>query len=167
MFSDCGWEYVCDFVGYSYFRKEGEAGEEREEIFCDDASRLDMMKRVFRGRIIPLIVIFALALLPQLLVNTVGYSGGSVLQNILSFTFLGLAGLYLVIFTVTAVQFWQYEKRVSGDSRGVRLKYAGVFALIAALAAGIGLFFWSQYRSSYEVSEIDHGYVMEAEKLNV
>ena len=56
MFSDCGWEYICDFVGYSYFRKEGKAGEEREEIFCDDASRLDMMKRVFRGRIIPLII---------------------------------------------------------------------------------------------------------------
>ena len=52
MFSDCGWEYICDFVGYSYFRKEGEVGEEREEIFCDDASRLDMMRRVFRGRII-------------------------------------------------------------------------------------------------------------------
>ena len=21
MFRDCGWEYICDFVGYSYFRK--------------------------------------------------------------------------------------------------------------------------------------------------
>ena len=118
MFSDCGWEYICDFFGYSYFRKEGDAGEEREEIFCDDASRLDMMKRVFRGRIIPLIVIFALAIIPKLFVNTVGYSGGSLLQNILSFTFLGLAALYLVIFTVTAVQFWQYEKRASACSSG-------------------------------------------------
>ena len=166
MFSDCGWEYICDFVGYSYFRKEGEPGEEREEIFCDDASRLDMMKRVFRGRIIPLIVIFALALIPQLLINTVGYSGGSMFQNILSFIFLGLAILYLVIFTITAVQFYQYEKLVSGESRGVRLKYAGVFTLIAALAAGIGLFFWSQYRSSYTLSENEQGYVVEAERLN-
>ena len=54
MFADCGWEYLFDFVGYSYFRKEGAAGEEREEIFCDDASRLDMMKRVFRGKIFQL-----------------------------------------------------------------------------------------------------------------
>ena len=32
MFSDCGWEYIEDFVGYSYFRKEEQPGEEREEI---------------------------------------------------------------------------------------------------------------------------------------
>ena len=166
MFSDCGWEYICDFVGYSYFRKEGEAGEAREEIFCDDASRLDMMRRVFRGRIIPLIIIFALAVIPQLFVNTVGYSGGSIVQDIASFTFLGLAILYLVLFTIMAVQFYKYERLVSGDHPGIRLKYAGVFALIAALTTGIGVFFWSQYRSSYEVSENDHGYVVEAEKLN-
>ena len=60
MFSDCGWEYIEDFVGYSYFRKEGQQGDEKEEIFCDDASRLDMMNRVFKGRIIPLIIIFAM-----------------------------------------------------------------------------------------------------------
>ena len=166
MFSDCGWEYICDFVGYSYFRKEGKAGEAREEIFCDDASRLDMMRRVFRGRIIPLIIIFALAVIPQLFVNTVGYSGGSIVQDIASFTFLGLAILYLVLFTIMAVQFYKYERLVSGDRPGIRLKYAGVFALIAALTAGIGVFFWSQYRSSYEVSENDHGYVVKAEKLN-
>ena len=52
MFSDCGWEYIEDFVGYSYFRKEEQLGEEREENFCDDESRLEMMKRVFKGRII-------------------------------------------------------------------------------------------------------------------
>lgn len=58
MFADCGWEYIQDFVGYSYFRKPVEEGCEAEEIFCDDDSRIEMMKRVFRGRILPLIVIF-------------------------------------------------------------------------------------------------------------
>ena len=170
MFADCGWEYICDFVGYSYFRKEGKAGEEREEIFCDDASRLDMMKRVFRGRIIPLIILFVLVIIPQLFVNTadnsVGVYGGGIVQNIFSFAFLGLAVLYLVIFSITAVQFYKYEKLVSGDRSGIRLKYVGVFALIVALIAGIGVFFWSSYRSSYEVSETASGYVVEAEKLN-
>ena len=170
MFSDCGWEYICDFVGYSYFRKEGEAGEEREEIFCDDASRLDMMRRVFKGRIIPLIILFAMVIIPQLLMNTagnsVGVNGGGTYQNILSFVFLGLVILYLVIFSVTAVQFYYYEKLVSKDSSKIKLKYVGVFALIVALIAGIGVFFWSTYRSSYEVSETAAGYVVEAEKLN-
>ena len=106
MFSDCGWEHICDFVGYSYFRKEGEAREEREEIFCDDSSRLDMMKRVFRGKIIPLIIIFAAVIIPQLIMNTAGNSGGGLYQNIFSFIFLGLAILYLVIFSMTAVHFY-------------------------------------------------------------
>ena len=58
MFSDCGWEYIQEFVGYSYFRKKITDEDQNEEIFCDDESRLDMMKRVFKGRLIPLIVIF-------------------------------------------------------------------------------------------------------------
>ena len=57
MFSDCGWGYLFDFAGYSYFYKESTNSQEQEEIFCDDESRLDMMKRVFKGRIIPLIIL--------------------------------------------------------------------------------------------------------------
>lgn len=166
MFSDCGWEYICDFVGYSYFRKEGEAGEEREEIFCDDASRLDMMRRVFRGRIIPLIILFAMVIIPQLLINTIGHSGGGFFQDVMSYVFLGLAVLYLIMFSATAIQFYKYEKQVSGDSSGFRLKYLGVFALIVVMIAGIGVFLWSQYRSSYEVKENGKGYVVEAARLN-
>ena len=43
MFSDCGWEYLQNFVGYSYFRKDASEVDDNEEIFCDDQSRLDMM----------------------------------------------------------------------------------------------------------------------------
>ena len=50
MFRDCGWEYLQEYMGYSYFRKPVSRMEGRdEEIFCDDASRLDMMKRVFKA----------------------------------------------------------------------------------------------------------------------
>ena len=117
-----------------------------------------------------MIILFVLVIIPQLFVNTadnsVGVYGGGIVQNIFSFAFLGLAVLYLVIFSITAVQFYKYEKLVSGDRSGIRLKYVGVFALIVALIAGIGVFFWSSYRSSYEVSETASGYVVEAEKLN-
>ena len=105
MFSDCGWEYICDFAGYSYFRKEGVVGEEREEIFCDDASRLDMMKRAYRGKIIPVVLLFALVIISQLFMNTLGNSvggyGGFIATEILSFSFLGLAIVYLVCPTST------------------------------------------------------------------
>ena len=56
MFEDCGWEYLLEFAGYSYFRKTEAEMSQEEEIFCDDESRLDMMNRIFRGRVIPLIV---------------------------------------------------------------------------------------------------------------
>ena len=65
MFSDCGWEYLQDYTGYSYFRKPIAEMDGEEEIFCDDASRLDMMKRVFQGRMIPLFIIFFLLILPN------------------------------------------------------------------------------------------------------
>jgi len=61
MFQDCGWEYLQDMAGYSYFRKPaskmalGEKG-----IFCDDASRIEMMERVLRGRLCPLLPLFCL-----------------------------------------------------------------------------------------------------------
>ena len=58
MFRDCGWEYLQDYVGYSYFRKAAALMDGEEEIFCDDASRADMMRRVFKGRMIPLFIVF-------------------------------------------------------------------------------------------------------------
>lgn len=65
MFRDCGWEYLQDYLGYAYFRKPAAAmrGEE-EEIFSDEASRLQMLRHVFRWRVIPLGLLLLLALVP-------------------------------------------------------------------------------------------------------
>ena len=38
LFADCGWEYLQDYLGYSYFRKSASQTDGAEEIFCDDAS---------------------------------------------------------------------------------------------------------------------------------
>ena len=45
MFEDCGWEYLKEFVGYTYFRKPAAQMEKEENIFCDDQSRLDLLKK--------------------------------------------------------------------------------------------------------------------------
>ena len=66
MFHDCGWEYIQDFGGYSYFRKPVSAMQTEEEIFCDNESRLDMMRRVFAGRYVPVLLILALLIIPNL-----------------------------------------------------------------------------------------------------
>ena len=76
MFSDCGWDYLLDFTGYSYFRKKCAPGEGREEIFSDDSSRLDMMRRVMRHRGRTLIILFAGIILPRFFTQTVGFSSG-------------------------------------------------------------------------------------------
>lgn len=108
MFRDCGWEYLQDYVGYSYFRKPVSEMNGNEEIFCDDASRLDMMKRVFRQRLIPLIVIFYCIILPQIYSHShhLNYLSGRIFTGI--FAFLGI--LYLILFTAFAIQFWKYHK---------------------------------------------------------
>lgn len=110
MFADMGWEYMFDFVGYSYFRKpvnemEGDAD---EEIFCDDDSRWDMMKRVFQGRIIPLIVIFAAVIIPQIAISirNLGFPNGLAVLMII----LGI--LYISIFIRFAVKFQAFKKKL-------------------------------------------------------
>ena len=65
LFSDYGWEYLQDMNDYSYFRKPCEVGNMNDEIFSDDKSRLDMLKRIFHRRMIPILVIFMLVYCPQ------------------------------------------------------------------------------------------------------
>lgn len=69
MYSDCGWEHLQDYAGYSYFRKPAAAMKGDEEIFCDNESKLQMMERVLKGRMTPLLVIFACCLLPQFFIH--------------------------------------------------------------------------------------------------
>ncbi len=106
MFRDCGWEYMQNYVGYSYFRKAAsEMDGTEEEIFCDDASRLGMMKRVFLGRMIPLLVIFFLGIIPQIVIQ--------ILNDMYGFAafFCVMFVLYLVTFISFAVPYWRYYKR--------------------------------------------------------
>lgn len=93
MFDDCGWEYIQDYTGYSYFRKAVSESGAEEEIFCDKESRLQMMDRVMKGRMLPLFVIFFAVLLPQFMINLVGT------QNYLAAAlFGGVLAVYLAIF---------------------------------------------------------------------
>ena len=106
MFKDCGWEYLQDFYGYSYFRKPAAQMNGEEEIFCDDASRLEMMQRVFRGRLIPLLVAFCLIIIPQMIVQ---FMNG---QIVLGCVFVALLFMYLGIFIAFARKYTEYKNRL-------------------------------------------------------
>lgn len=108
MFQDCGWEYLGEYFGYSYFRKPaGDWG--GEEIFCDDQSRLDMMGRVFRGKIIPLISLFV-----PLVLNPLWHHSFSLWERtgILLVPALAVV-MYVYSFAKFGYRYWQLWKRVN------------------------------------------------------
>lgn len=108
LFEDCSWEYVQDFAGYSYFRKPVHAMEsENEDIFCDDASRLEMVRRVIRGRMLPLLVIFFLFILPQAFWRVYPTNG----NVLITFVLWCMVGLYMTTFTILCLKFWDLSKR--------------------------------------------------------
>ena len=161
-----GWEHVGDFVGYSCFRKTDGTGSNKEDLFCNDATRLDMMKRVFRGRIIPLIFLFAMVIMPQLMVNAAGLGINPFVLDIVSFVFLGLAIVYLAFFSVFAYHFCQYEKKVSKNPTRIKIKYYVIYSLIGLMVIGIVAFYWLSFRSVYKVEDREKGYYVDAEQLN-
>lgn len=93
MFEDCGWEYLFDFVDYSYFRKPKAEMQGDEEIFCDEQSRLDMMDRVYKGRLVPLLVLFCALLLPQFILNLTVYH-----NYLIAVMYGGIVALYVIVF---------------------------------------------------------------------
>lgn len=104
MFSDCGWEYIQDYVGYSYFRKSAADMNGAEEIFSDDSSRLAMMERVYKGRLLPLLVIFCTILVPQLIINIMNG------HYVMAVFFGGMFGVYLAVFCYCAVHYYRQKK---------------------------------------------------------
>jgi nitrate/nitrite transporter NarK len=64
-----------------------------EEIFCDEQSRYDMMTRVYKGRMIPLLVLFCALLVPQFILNVAVYHnyGIAIMYGV-------ILGLYVTVF---------------------------------------------------------------------
>lgn len=106
MFEDCGWEYLMNFYGYSYFRKPQEEAKQKENIFCDDDSRLDMMNRIFYGRVVPLILIFICLL----------YNAWATVSRgehiVFTIIFAVLTVLYLILFADFAVKYFSFRRKI-------------------------------------------------------
>lgn len=104
LFADCGWEYLQDYAGYSYFRKPVSEDGEAEEIFCDEESRMEMMERVIKGRMLPLVILLTCVLLPQFVNFTFNRHEYTIS------VFLGsVIALYIGIFVSFAIQYGRYK----------------------------------------------------------
>lgn len=109
MFQDCGWEYIQDYAGYSYFRKPvSQMQGKMEEIFCDDESRLEMMRRMFLGRYTPLFIILVLLILPNLFLQLHSKEPDAPVLVVL---FLILLVAYGWVFASFARQYWKLKRR--------------------------------------------------------
>lgn len=105
MFTDCGWEYIQDYVDFSYFRKPAAQTDGAEEIFCDDASRMQLVERIFKGRVVPLLALFFAVLLPGLLYNIIRANTAIVVL------FAAVVVLYLVVFATLAVSYYKLHRK--------------------------------------------------------
>ncbi len=62
LLKDCGWEHITDFNSFSYFRKahsEIESAAEFE-IYNDTTNKLDMVNRILRLRLVPVLLLLAI-----------------------------------------------------------------------------------------------------------
>ena len=98
MLNEFGWENCGRCMGWIYWRRSADelASEAEGELFSDDASRLDMVRKVVQTRMLPLLIIFFCCVLPNLARAIRGEMYGA------SGFFLGFFGvmtaLYLYLF---------------------------------------------------------------------
>ena len=110
MFKDCGWNYVTEMAGYTYFRKAvADMKDEEENIFSDDASKMDMIERVFKGRVGVLIILFCGVIVPQLFMQ---WNNSSSVGMAPFVCFLVLFVVYLIIFIKFVVMYLKVKERL-------------------------------------------------------
>lgn len=63
MFKDYGWDYIQDLNEFSYFCKVNDGSD--DEIFNDNESRIEMMERIYRRKMLPIVVLFLCLIIPQ------------------------------------------------------------------------------------------------------
>lgn len=110
MFTDYGWEYIQDMNEYSYFRKKvDKINEDENHIFCDNESKMDMLKRIIQRRFLPLIVIFLCCFMPQF-TNLLHHESP-------------LAYGFLVFFIILSVLLVYLMARIMGGYNRLKKKY--------------------------------------------
>lgn len=116
MYQDYGWEYLQDINNYSYFRKSASEGmdEQELEIFSDSASKLEMLRRIFVKRMIPIFCIFLCCMLPQFLRATANQPGDG-FELGLSIFIAVLFVLYILVIGRCAVGFWRLKRKYNGE----------------------------------------------------
>ena len=97
MFRDYGWEYSGSCMGWNYFSKLKSQIENENEmkIFSDSESKIEMIDRIFKTRMLPLVIIFCAIIVPNLMRILSSVNGPS---DPLFIIILMIFALYIYIF---------------------------------------------------------------------
>lgn len=113
MFADNGWEFLWSVNGFSIFRKvRTSASESNNEIFTDNASKLQMLQKIQQRRLLPLITIFLCAVLPNF-VKGIGGEFGNTIGDIVITVFFGIMFiLYTYVFIKSFVKIKKLKEKL-------------------------------------------------------
>ena len=124
MFADYGWEYLQDMNEYSYFRKPADVRDKdadsdhdicrNEDIYSDNDSRLDMIKRILKTKMLPFMILFLGIVIPQFVGAIFHGSMGPAGRTILIMWTVVLV-LYIYIFVRCCIGFYRLKKKYESE----------------------------------------------------
>ena len=113
MFADNGWEFLWSVNGFSIFRKVPTSViESNNEIFTDNASKLQMLQKIQQRRLLPLITIFLCAVLPNFVKGINGEFGRSGSELSLTVIFGIMFILYTYVFIKSFVKIKKLKEKL-------------------------------------------------------
>lgn len=116
MFSDYGWEYIQDINNFSYFRRNADGlTAEDTEIFSDNESRLEMLRKVINTRMMPLWVIFMCIVIPNFMRAISLDFTDEPIGKILAVTYIVLFALYTYVFIHCGIGFYKLKRKYHQD----------------------------------------------------
>ena len=110
MFADNGWEFLWSVNGFSIFRKalSENTTNNSNEIFSDNASKLQMLQKIQQLRLLPLITIFLCAVVPNFIKAINGMFGVSGINAVFTIFF----GLAFVFYTYVFIKSYMKIKKL-------------------------------------------------------
>lgn len=113
MFADNGWEFLWSVNGFSIFRKvRSSVNENNNEIFTDNASKLQMLQKIHQRRLLPLVTIFLCAVLPNFVKGINGEFGRSGSELSLTVIFGIMFILYTYVFIKSFVKIKKLKEKL-------------------------------------------------------
>lgn len=116
MFAEYGWEYIQDVNDFSYFRKNADGLSEADtELFSDNESRLEMMKRIVNMKLFPVWVIFLCIVVPNFIKTVTGNFDAYPLHTVLTVIFAVIFVFYTYVVIHCAILFRRLKKKYAKE----------------------------------------------------